>query len=379
MFGLVVIAWQWLKQANAVVKALAESPSERETNFLEGKLGVFNYFFEYELPKTTALAGCKVQIYDIDPGFLDQAAAKIKKTIDAHYVGKEKIPPEKGEENLAAISLTTDLETAAGKAELVIEAIPELLDLKKEMFARLDAVCPAETILATNTSTLPVTALSGAGTTKEHNPAVPYAPAEFADEALKAHEAEAAMVHVHDRTDDGVPTHEIDRIRAVHDAIKAKCPDLIVNLSSAVGMYNTAEERIQQIIHIKPEMASLNTNTMNFSFVDRKTGKVLDDYVLENTFTMLQDFGKAMDGNGVKPEIECYIPSASAYGAAALALELVDTANWMALATSGAILGLGSSALMDTFFDPITSSPRLPPKRVDSRTSKQYPFLSSFV
>ncbi len=53
-------------------------------------------------------------------------------------------------------------------------------------------------------------------------------------------------------------------------------------------------------------MASLNTNTMNFSIIDRKTGKIFIDFVFENTFTMLQDFGKAMEENGVKPEVEVY-------------------------------------------------------------------------
>lgn len=149
-------------------------------------------------------------------------------------------------------------------------------------------------------------ALSGAGTFKNNNPAVPYTPEEFAEEAAKCHAAGAAMVHVHARMDDGMPTHEVDRIRATHDAIKEKTPELIVNLSSAVGMGKTPEERITQIVEIKPEMASLNTNTMNFGIVDRKTGQVLIDYVFENTFTMLQDFGKAMEENGVKPEIEIY-------------------------------------------------------------------------
>jgi 3-keto-5-aminohexanoate cleavage enzyme len=103
-----------------------------------------------------------------------------------------------------------------------------------------------------------------------------------------------------------MPTHEVDIIRATHDAIKERTPALIVNLSSAVGMGKTADQRIEQIIQIKPEMASLNTNTMNFGIVDRKSGQVLVDYVFENTFTMLQNFGKSMEENGVKPEIELY-------------------------------------------------------------------------
>ncbi len=149
-------------------------------------------------------------------------------------------------------------------------------------------------------------ALSGAGTFKNNNPAVPYTPEEFAEEAARAYKAGAAMVHIHARQEDGMPTHDVDRIRKTHDAIKEQTPELIVNLSSAVGIGKTAEERITQIIEIKPEMASLNTNTMNFSILDRKSGQILIDYVFENTFTMLQDFGKGMEENGVKPEVEVY-------------------------------------------------------------------------
>jgi len=149
-------------------------------------------------------------------------------------------------------------------------------------------------------------ALSGAGTFKNNNPAVPYTPEEFADEAAKAYQAGAAMVHIHARQDDGWPTHEVQLIRNAHDAIKEKTPELIVNLSSAVGVGKTPEERITQIVEIKPEMASLNTNTMNFGTLDRKTGQIMFEFIFENTFVMLQDFGKAMEENKVKPEIEVY-------------------------------------------------------------------------
>lgn len=73
-----------------------------------------------------------------------------------------------------------------------------------------------------------------------------------------------------------------------------------------MGHGATPEQRIAQIIAVKPEMASLNTNTMNFSFINRKTGQILYDGIFENTFTMLQDFGQAMEKNRVKPEVECY-------------------------------------------------------------------------
>jgi len=45
---------------------------------------------------------------------------------------------------------------------------------------------------------------------------------------------------------------------------------------------------------------------MNFSIIDRNSGQIFFDYVFENTFTMLQDFGKDMETGGIKPEIECY-------------------------------------------------------------------------
>jgi len=149
-------------------------------------------------------------------------------------------------------------------------------------------------------------ALSGSGTYKTQNPVTPYTPAEFAEEAYKAHKAGAAMVHVHARDDEGVPTHDIARIRATYDAIKQKCPDLIVNISSAVGMGKTPEQRINQIVAVKPEMASLNTNSMNFAGIDRKTGEILVDYIFDNSFTMIRDFAIKMESNGVKPEIEVY-------------------------------------------------------------------------
>jgi butyryl-CoA dehydrogenase len=55
-FGVVSVAWQWLVQAIAIVKALRNKPSGAETNFYNGKFFAFRYFFEYELPKIEGLA-----------------------------------------------------------------------------------------------------------------------------------------------------------------------------------------------------------------------------------------------------------------------------------------------------------------------------------
>ena len=62
-------------------------------------------------------------------------------------------------------------------------------------------------------------ALSGAGTYKNNNPNVPYTAQEFAEESAKCLKAGAAMVHVHSRLDDGTPTHEVDKIRAIRPRV----------------------------------------------------------------------------------------------------------------------------------------------------------------
>lgn len=118
-------------------------------------------------------------------------------------------------------------------------------------------------------------ALAGSATFKHQNQAVPYSPAEFAEEAHKAYKAGAAMVHMHarDEAQHGFATANIAKVKDVYDAIKQKSPELIVQITSSVGL--AYEDRMAPIIDLKPEMSSLNTNSMNFSVVDRKTGRFI--------------------------------------------------------------------------------------------------------
>ena len=150
-------------------------------------------------------------------------------------------------------------------------------------------------------------ALTGAATRKEQNQAVPYTPEEFAEDAYRVYNSGGSIVHVHVRDPEhGAPTHEIDKIKTTIDAIKAKCPEIIINMSSAIGPWVTKEQRIAPIVAIKPPMASLNTNSMNFGIANWKTGEVPMEIVFENTFAMLVDFNAQMKANGVKPELEIY-------------------------------------------------------------------------
>src|SRR5262245_37605810 len=70
-------------------------------------------------------------------------------------------------------------------------------------------------------------ALTGAVTTKKHCPAIPYTPVEIADEAKRAYDAGASIVHIHARTDDGAPTWSRDVFARIMEEIEARCPVLI--------------------------------------------------------------------------------------------------------------------------------------------------------
>jgi len=61
LFGIITIAWQWLLQARTAIKALAKKPTEAESNFYQGKIQTFRYFFAYELPKIEGLARTLLQ------------------------------------------------------------------------------------------------------------------------------------------------------------------------------------------------------------------------------------------------------------------------------------------------------------------------------
>ncbi len=150
-------------------------------------------------------------------------------------------------------------------------------------------------------------ALAGSMTMKGQNPAVPYTPEEFGEEAKKCYDAGARTVHIHARDPNtGFPTPDLERIRAVIDAIHEKAPEIIINITSSVGL--TLEQRIAPTQTFKPLLASLNTNSMNFGIGNFKTGEVMAnaDGVFRNTFHIIQNLAKAMKEAKTKPELEVY-------------------------------------------------------------------------
>ncbi|RLB48139.1 MAG: 3-hydroxybutyryl-CoA dehydrogenase [Deltaproteobacteria bacterium] len=107
-----------------------------------------------------ATAGMTVIIRDVNEEVLGAAKGKIEKSL-AKLASKGKIEESVRDSALAAISTSTDLEEAVKDADLVVEAIPEVMTLKIETFTALDRLAPAHALLATNTSSLSVTEIAG--------------------------------------------------------------------------------------------------------------------------------------------------------------------------------------------------------------------------
>lgn len=105
-----------------------------------------------------ATSGYNVLLYDLGQDILDNAVASLSKLMDSR-IERGKMTAEEKEAILNRISLKTDLEALAD-VDIVIEAVIENLDVKKDVFKRLDEIVKKEAILASNTSTMSITVLA---------------------------------------------------------------------------------------------------------------------------------------------------------------------------------------------------------------------------
>jgi len=102
----------------------------------------------------SALAGYSVQLYDIDQARVSAGLGKVKSNLDKG-VEKGKLAAEDRDRAVALIAGTTQFGDLSG-ADLVIEAVPEKIELKQALFAQLEGTCAASAIFATNTSSLSI-------------------------------------------------------------------------------------------------------------------------------------------------------------------------------------------------------------------------------
>jgi 3-hydroxybutyryl-CoA dehydrogenase len=112
------------------------------------------------IAQVAAQAGYETLVYDVSQEFIDRGLDRIKGFLKG---GRErgKITAEQESGTLARLSSTLKLEDFAG-CGLIVEAVPEKMQLKREVFKTLDALTAPETLLATNTSSFSVTAIAGA-------------------------------------------------------------------------------------------------------------------------------------------------------------------------------------------------------------------------
>ncbi|MEZ4360476.1 MAG: 3-hydroxyacyl-CoA dehydrogenase family protein [Kofleriaceae bacterium] len=108
-----------------------------------------------------ALAGAEVRLYDAIAGAAEAGLAKIRKNLDKG-VELGKVAAATRDEALARITACGELAAACAGAECVIEAVPERLELKRELFAAVNAAAPPSALLCTNTSSLPVAQIAEA-------------------------------------------------------------------------------------------------------------------------------------------------------------------------------------------------------------------------
>ncbi len=158
-----------------------------------------------------------------------------------------------------------------------------------------------------NAMTAPViitVAITGALPRKKDSPAVPVTPDEQIESTQQAFEAGASLVHVHVRNPDESPSSDPELYGRVQEGVRKHCPGMIVQFSTG-GRGREQSER-GAMLHLKPDMASLATGSVNFP-----------NRVYENPPDFVDGLAQIMLDNGIKPEVEVF-DLAMLYNAATL-------------------------------------------------------------
>jgi 3-hydroxybutyryl-CoA dehydrogenase len=113
------------------------------------------------IAQVCAMAGYEVSLYDAQPEAMERALSAIRANLEKG-VERGKVTPETRDLALRGLRKAGSLAEAASRADLVIEAVPERMDLKTAIFAELDATAPPHAILGTNTSSLSVSRIARA-------------------------------------------------------------------------------------------------------------------------------------------------------------------------------------------------------------------------
>ncbi len=136
-------------------------------------------------------------------------------------------------------------------------------------------------------------AITGALPRKKDNPAVPVTPAEQIESTHEAYEAGASLVHVHVRNPDESPGSDPVLYGQVQEGVRKHCPGMIVQFST--GGRGRDQQARGAMLHLKPDMASLATGSVNFP-----------NNIYENPPDFIEGLAKTMLENDIKPEVEVF-------------------------------------------------------------------------
>src|SRR5580693_4364271 len=147
-------------------------------------------------------------------------------------------------------------------------------------------------------------ALTGVLANRSQCPDLPYTPSEIGEEARRAYEAGASVVHIHARKDDGSPTFDPKTFASIREEVTKRSP-ILLNFSTGTILDDVSEQSAY-IRESRPEIAALNMGTMNYSKYSEKKKAFAFDMVFPNTYEKIITLLKAMNEAGVKPELECF-------------------------------------------------------------------------
>ncbi len=159
-------------------------------------------------------------------------------------------------------------------------------------------------------------AVTGGGYTVDKSDKVPVTPAQIADSCIEAANAGAAVVHIHVREDDGMPSRAVEKYVEVAERVRESETDVVLNLTAGMGGdlvlgdiekplppaeegtdMAGATERVEHVRQIRPEICTLDCGSMNFGE---------GDYVMTNTPAMLEAMATQMNEIGTRIEIEAF-------------------------------------------------------------------------
>jgi len=160
-------------------------------------------------------------------------------------------------------------------------------------------------------------AVTGQGATPVMSEYLPLTPKQIADDAVKAYQAGAAIVHIHARkAENGEPTPSLPVFREIVTDIKKRC-NVVINITT--GGAGTPDERIKVVPEFKPEMATLNCGSLSGTAIqvyERMKDKIKyewekkflarEEFIFENTYKMMREYSQACRENSTRPEIEIW-------------------------------------------------------------------------